>query len=100
MKPGALVKKPLFEGAFRTCSLRNVALTTPHSISLKILKDVIDFYVRGGNPNPHQDELIHPLNLTEEETADLLEFLQSLTGEMPPDSGPPQPDRSRFAAVR
>ena len=97
-----LTHKEQDKGAFRTPSLRNVALTAPymHDGSLKTLKDVIDFYVRGGNPNPHQDELIHPLNLTEEEKADLLEFLQSLTGEMPPDSGPPQPDRSRFAAAR
>lgn len=87
----ALTHKEEDRGAFRTPSLRNVALTAPymHDGSLKTLKDVIDFYVRGGNPNPHQDELIHPLQLTEQEKADLLEFLQSLTGEVPPDSGPP-----------
>ena len=87
----ALTHKEADKGAFRTPSLRNVALTAPymHDGSLKTLKDVIDFYVRGGNPNPHQDELIHPLQLTEQEKADLLEFLQSLTGEAPPDSGPP-----------
>jgi cytochrome c peroxidase len=64
-------------GAFKTPSLRNVALTAPymHDGSLKTLKDVIDFYVRGGNPNPHQDTLIHKLNLTKQERADLLAFL-------------------------
>jgi len=44
--------------------------------------------------------LIHPLQLTEQERADLLEFLQSLTGEIPPDSGPPQQIQSRVKAVR
>ena len=90
------------KGAFKTPSLRNVALTAPymHDGSLKTLKDVIDFYVRGGNPNPNQDPLIHPLQLTEQERADLLEFLQSLTGEIPPDSGPPQQTQSRVRAVR
>ena len=97
-----LTHKEEDEGAFRTPSLRNVALTAPymHDGSLKTLKDVIDFYVRGGNPNPHQDELIHPLQLTDQEKADLLEFLQALTGEMPPDSGPPHPAASKLAATR
>jgi len=87
-----LTHKEQDKGAFKTPSLRNVALTAPymHDGSMKTLKDVIDFYVRGGNPNPHQDPLIHPLQLTEQERSDLLEFLQSLTGEVPPDSGPPQ----------
>lgn len=80
-------------GAFKTPTLRNIALTGPymHDGSLKTLKDVIAFYVRGGNPNPHQDPLIHPLRLTKQERADLLVFLESLTGEIPPDSGPPEP---------
>src|SRR5215469_8696103 len=90
------------KGAFRTPSLRNVALTAPymHDGSLKTLKDVIDFYVRGGNPNPHQDELIHPLRLTRQERSDLLAFLQSLTGEIPPDSGPPPAEPAPNRAAR
>ena len=81
------------KGAFKTPTLRNIALTGPymHDGSLKTLKDVIAFYVRGGNPNPHQDPLIHPLRLTRQERADLLAFLESLTGGVPPDSGPPEP---------
>ncbi|HEY6656539.1 MAG TPA: hypothetical protein VI038_06890, partial [Methyloceanibacter sp.] len=41
-------------GAFRTPSLRNVAVTAPymHDGSLATLEDVIDFYDAGGRPNP------------------------------------------------
>jgi cytochrome c peroxidase len=74
------------KGAFRTPSLRNVALTAPymHDGSLKTLKEVVDFYVGGGSSNPHLDSEIKPLShLTGEERADLVAFLESLTGEKP-----------------
>jgi cytochrome c peroxidase len=80
------------KGAFKTPSLRNVALTAPylHDGSLKTLKDAIDFYIGGGNSNPHLDKDIHALDfLSGQEREDLLEFLNSLTGEMPADVGPP-----------
>lgn len=79
-------------GAFKTPSLRNIALTAPymHDGSDKTLKQVIDFYIGAGNSNPYRDKEIHSLDfLTGKERADLLEFLKSLTGEMPPNSGPP-----------
>ena len=73
------------QGAFRTPTLRNVAKTAPymHNGSLRTLKDVIDFYVGGGTSNPYLDKLIRPLPLTAQERADLVAFLQSLTGEAP-----------------
>jgi cytochrome c peroxidase len=74
------------KGAFKTPSLRNIALTAPymHDGSLKTLKDVVDFYVGGGNSNQHLDKEIKSLaHLTKAERADLEEFLKSLTGEMP-----------------
>ncbi|MCS7024415.1 MAG: c-type cytochrome [Bryobacteraceae bacterium] len=74
-------------GAFRTPSLRNVAETAPymHDGSLKTLKDVVDFYVGGGNANKHLDKEIKPLtHLTQQERADLVAFLESLTGEATP----------------
>ncbi len=42
------------KGAFKTPTLRNVALTGPymHDGSLKTLKDVVAFYAGGGNSNP------------------------------------------------
>lgn len=80
------------KGAFKTPTLRNIAKTAPymHDGSLKTLKDVIDFYVGGGNSNPHRDKEIRALDfLTAPERADLVAFLESLTGEMPPHVGPP-----------
>jgi cytochrome c peroxidase len=78
-------------GAFKTPTLRNIALSAPymHDGSEKTLKEVIDFYVGGGNSNPHLDKEIKPLKLNAQERADLVAFLNSLTGEMPADVGPP-----------
>ena len=80
-------------GAFKTPSLRNVALTAPymHDGSLRTLKEVIDFYLGGGNSNLHLDKEIHALGdrLTGQDREDLLAFLESLTGEVPPNVGPP-----------
>jgi cytochrome c peroxidase len=72
-------------GAFKTMTLRHIALTAPymHDGSLKTLKEVVDFYVGGGNSNPHLDKEIKALKLTARERADLVAFLQALTGEMP-----------------
>ena len=67
---------------FRTPSLRNVALTAPymHNGSIYTLRDVIDFYNRGGIPNELLSPLIRPLHLTDSEVEDLVAFLNSLTG--------------------
>lgn len=80
------------KGSFRTPALRDIALTAPymHDGSEKTLKEVIDFYIGGGNSNPYRDKEIHSLDfLTGQERSDLQEFLKSLTGEMPPNLGPP-----------
>ncbi len=80
------------KGAFRTPSLRNITLTAPymHDGTRKNLKEVVDFYVGGGNSNPYRDKEIHALDfLTGREQADLQEFLKALTGEIPPNVGPP-----------
>ncbi len=77
-------------GAFKTPSLRNIALTAPyfHDGSRKTIKDAIDYYIGGANSNPYLDKEIHVLDfLTGQERADLQAFLESLTGEMPPNVG-------------
>ena len=56
--------------------------------SEKTLKDVVDYYVGGGNSNPYLDKEIHPLTLTGQERSDLVAFLESLTGEPPPQALP------------
>lgn len=83
----SVTKRDQDRGAFRTPSLRDVALTAPymHDGSLKSLKEVVDFYVGGGNSNPNRDPLIKPLtHLTGQERADLVSFLEALTGEDTP----------------
>ena len=67
---------------YRTPTLRNVELTAPymHDGSLATLRDVLEFYNRGGLPNEGLDPLIEPLGLSDKEIEDLLAFLQSLTG--------------------
>ena len=78
---------------FKTPSLRNIALTAPYMSdgSLTDLKQVIDFYIGAGNSNPNLDPKIHVLDfLTGQERSDLQAFLNSLTGEIPPDVGPPE----------
>jgi cytochrome c peroxidase len=69
-------------GAFKTPTLRNIAQTAPymHDGSQKTLRDVIDFYVGGGNSNPHLDKEMRELKLSQQERADLVAFLESLTG--------------------
>jgi len=68
-------------GAFKTPTLRNVTLTAPymHDGSQKTLEEAVDFYDKGGHPNPYLDPQIKPLNLTGQEKSDLVEFMKSLT---------------------
>lgn len=81
-------------GAFKTPTLRNIANTAPymHDGSLKTLKEVVDFYAGGGNSNPYLDTEMRSIALTGQDRVDLVEFLKSLTGEVPPNVGPPGKD--------
>jgi cytochrome c peroxidase len=73
------------KGAFKTPTLRDVVLTAPymHDGSQETLEEVIFFYIQGGHPNDWLDPKISPLDLSDEEVADLLAFLETLTGEVP-----------------
>jgi cytochrome c peroxidase len=70
-------------GAFRTPSLRNVAMSPPymHDGSLATLEEVVAFYSAGGVPNPNLSPLIGPLHLHPYEQAALTAFLRALTDE-------------------
>ncbi len=70
-------------GAFKTPTLRDVELTSPymHNGSLKTLIDVVRFYNRGGNANSHLDSRMQPLQLTDTEINDLVEFMRALTSD-------------------
>ena len=77
-----LRKVAVLKGAFKTPTLRDVALTAPymHNGVYQTLEEVIDHYDRGGDVKAHLDPNIEPLNLTRSEKADLVDFLRSLTG--------------------
>jgi cytochrome c peroxidase len=79
-----VTKNEADKGAFKTPTLRDVAGRGPymHDGSLKSLEEVIAFYNQGGQKNPWLSKAIQPLHLTADEQADLVVFLQSLTGEI------------------
>ena len=72
-------------GAFKTPTVRNVTMTSPymHDGSQKTLEEVVEWYDKGGHPNPQLDAKVKPLKLTKEEKADLVAFMKALTGELP-----------------
>jgi cytochrome c peroxidase len=80
-------------GAMKTPTLRDIAKTAPymHNGGLKTLEEVVAHYNKGGNGNPHQDEEIYPLKLTDAEMADLVTFLkEGLASSSYPDVAPPE----------
>lgn len=73
------------KGAFKTPTLRNVALTPPymHDGSQKTLKEVVDWYAKGGHPNPYLSDKIKKFEASEQDKLDLVAFMESLTGPFP-----------------
>lgn len=79
--------------AFRTPSLRNVALTPPYfhtggigtdgDTDYQTLRQVVEFFDRGGNdeglPSEHLHPFVRPLGLEEDQIDALVAFLESLT---------------------
>jgi cytochrome c peroxidase len=81
-------------GAFKTSTLRNIAVTAPymHDGSIATLREVVVHYNNGGVTvagDPVNDFLsggIKPLNLTDEQIDDLVAFMEALTS---PEFRPP-----------
>jgi cytochrome c peroxidase len=82
--PGRFAKLPIkiSKGAFKTPTLRDIALTAPymHNGAYRTLEEVIDHYDRGGDDRSNLDPSIHPLGLSVLEKKDLLQFLSTLSG--------------------
>ena len=76
-------KNPEDIGAFKTPTLREISRTAPymHDGRFKTLEEVVKFYNQGGVKNPHQDNTIIPLEMTDDEQQDLVAMLKSLNGE-------------------
>lgn len=70
------------KGAFKTPTLRDIALTAPYmrNGSYRTLEEVVEHYDRGGDVKDNLSPEIKPLNLSRQEKADLVEFMKSLTG--------------------
>ena len=79
----AVTKDPKDWGAFKTPTLRDIAETPPymHDGSVKTLREVVDFYDKGGTLNKNLDKDVKPLKLTVDERNDLVEFLRALSGQ-------------------
>jgi cytochrome c peroxidase len=78
------------KGAFRTPSLLNIADTAPyfHTGLARTLEEVVRHYNRGGGEpgtfSGPKDARLKPLYLTDMEIAALVEFMQTLTGQVDP----------------
>ncbi len=86
----ALHRKNLHKFAFKTPTVRNVALTAPymHNGVFSTLEEVVDFYDRGGGVGlgmevPNQTLPAERLNLSKAEKKALVAFMQTLTDTTP-----------------
>ncbi|MFA8018029.1 cytochrome-c peroxidase [Bremerella cremea] len=80
-----VTKEEKDRGAFKTPTVRNVTQTAPymHDGSLKTLEEVVEWYDKGGHPNPYLSDKMKKLNLTEQEKTDLVNFMKACTGDFP-----------------
>ena len=73
------------KGAFKTPTVRNISQTGPymHDGSLKTLEEVVEWYDKGGHPNPYLSDKMKKLNLTAQEKEDLVSYMKALQGDLP-----------------
>lgn len=81
---------PSDRGAFKTPTLRDVALRPPymHDGSFATLEEVVRYYAKGAHATEGLDSAIRPFDVTSGDVADLVAFLRSLTGETRPGRAP------------
>lgn len=70
------------KGAFKTPTLRDIELTAPyfHNGAAGTLREVVDYYARGGEDRSNVSPDVRQLPLTEQDKDDLVAFLRALTG--------------------
>jgi cytochrome c peroxidase len=94
---GKVIDLPAADYAFKTPTLRELAWTAPymHDGSLATLEDVVRHYEKGGVRRASRSrDLPVNLRLSEEERADLVAFLESLSSDTPP-----QPSREPWVGA-
>ena len=83
--PGAYIRthQSKTDRSFLTPTLRELKHTAPymHNGTFETLADVVKFYVAGGGEAPNKSDLLKPLELSVKEQADLVSFLESLSGD-------------------
>ena len=77
----AVRKLPSMKGAFKTPTLRDVALSAPYMRDGRYatLREVVEHYNRGGDTQENLSPEMRPLGLTSKEIDDLVEFMNTLT---------------------
>lgn len=81
-----VTKQEKDKGAFKTPTLRNIALSPPymHDGSQKTLEEVVEWYDKGGHPNQWLSDKMKPLKLTDQEKQDVVAFMiEGLTSDFP-----------------
>jgi cytochrome c peroxidase len=80
---GGVVKDETLSFAFKTPTLRSVALRAPYmnNASIATLADVVKHYEKGGIARPSRSPMMHPIQLTDQERLDLVAFMETLTGD-------------------
>jgi len=70
-------------GSFTTPTLRELKYTAPymHNGMVATLADVVEFYNQGGGKDSRKDALLKPLDLSNADKADLVAFLEALSGD-------------------
>ena len=88
---------PLMQYAFKTPTLRSVALRPPfmHDGSAVDLYQVMKHYEKGGIDRPSRSPLMKPITLTDQERRDLIAFMETLTGVPEAEAPPKQADAAR-----
>lgn len=89
---GGITKEAKDNGAFKTPTLRSVALSGPyfHDGSADRLEDAVRYMASGGMRDPNKSALLENAQLTNAEIGQLVAFLRSLTSEEPA-AKPPLP---------
>jgi cytochrome c peroxidase len=80
---GKETKDAMLNFAFKTPTLRSVALRAPymHDASIGTLTDVVRHYEKGGIDRPSRSPKLIPFQLTATERRDLVAFMDTLTGQ-------------------
>jgi cytochrome c peroxidase len=78
-----VTKQEIDKGKFRTPMLREVGQTGPymHNGVFQTLEEVVDFYNKGGGEAENKSPFMRPLGLNAQEIADLVAFLEAVTGD-------------------